>query len=188
MSSLPAARSTVPGTAAGPYRICFVCTGNICRSPMAAVVLTRMAAAVDIGPDRLAVTSVGTGPWHEGEPMDERARQALGNRGYDDPGHRARQVVVGELPAVDAIVALDRRHERTLRSLAGDPEIAARLVLLRAFDPEAGGAVDVPDPYYGTDEAFDRCLALVEAGCRGLLAALLALPDLPPRAQPGPTA
>ncbi len=162
--------------APGPYRVCFVCTGNICRSPMAEVVLRKLAAdtAVD-GPatlgQRLEVSSARTGPWHEGEPMDARAHAALRRRGYPPGRHVARQVQRARLADLDLVVALDRRHHETLRSLGG-PTVEGRLVMLRAFDGDAGGALDVPDPYYGDDADFTRCLLEVEAACRGLAAAL----------------
>ena len=163
---LPAARGD------GPYRVCFVCTGNICRSPMAAVVMAALAAADGALAGRLAVSSAGTGPWHEGEPMDRRAQAALAGRGYDPAGHVARQVSAAGLGGLDLLVALDRRHQQTLRSLGSAAGIEGRLVLLRSFDRAAGGAVDVPDPYYGDRGDFDRCLDQVEAACRGLAGAL----------------
>ena len=67
------------------------------------------------------------------------------------------------------MVALDRRHQQTLRGLGADPD---RLVLLRAFDPAAGAAADVPDPYYGDDAVFDECRDMIAAGCSGLVASL----------------
>jgi len=158
--------------------VCFVCTGNICRSPMAAVVLAEMAAAAPMPDgtplaDHLEVSSAGTGGWHAGEPMDPRAREALRRRGYGDGGHRARQFASAWFDTTDLVVCLDRGHRQTLAGLArartGDDRTEERLVLLRSFDPRAGGAVDVPDPYYGDDTDFERCLDLVEAGCRGLV-------------------
>lgn len=161
----------------GPYRICFVCTGNICRSPMAAVVLRQLAASTAVAAsatlaDRLEVSSAGTGPWHEGEPMDPRAHAALRGSGYPPGRHVAHQVERGRLARLDLVVALDRRHQETLRSLSG-PALEGRLALLRAFDPGAGGALDVPDPYYGDHADFARCLRQVEAACRGLTRALV---------------
>ena len=75
----------------------------------------------------------------------------------------AHQVVSAELSQFELMVALDRRHQQTLRSLGADP---ARLALLRAFDPAAGAAADVPDPYYGDDAVFDDCRDMIAAGCR----------------------
>jgi len=123
--------------------------------------------------DRLRVSSAGTGGWHQGEPMDPRAAAALASAGYRDHGHVARQFdVTAVADRVDLLVALDRRHQQTLRSLTRWPD--DRIVLLRAFDPAAGGAVDVADPYYGGPADFDGCLAVIEAGCRGLADALAA--------------
>jgi protein-tyrosine phosphatase len=163
----------VPGT---PTTIVFVCTGNICRSPMAEVAARTMAGATtlfdgtNLG-DRLRITSAGTGPWHEGEPMDPRTGAALRRADYPDHPHVAHQISTRGLSDVDLVVALDRRHERTLRSLGIDP---SRLELLRSFDPSAGPATDVPDPYYGDDAEFDDCLALIARGCRGLVDTLAA--------------
>jgi protein-tyrosine phosphatase len=165
----------------GVTRICFVCTGNICRSPMADVVLRRLGAATVLADGtpmagRLDVTSAGTGNWHAGEPMDRRARAALARRGYEDHGHRARPFETAWFDATDLVVCLDRGHQQTLVSLArgraGDDRYLDRLVMLRSFDPRAGGAVDVPDPYYGDDRDFEACLDLVESGCRGLVSYL----------------
>jgi protein-tyrosine phosphatase len=166
------------GVGPGPLRVCFVCTGNICRSPIAEVVLRSMAAGtvLDGGAtlaDHLVVDSAGTGNWHAGEPMDPRAAAALAGAGYPDHGHRARAFEAAWFDELDLVVALARTHQQTLAGLArrragGGEGYRERLVLLRSYDPRAGGSVDVPDPYYGDGRDFEACLALVEAGCRGL--------------------
>jgi low molecular weight protein-tyrosine phosphatase len=179
----PERRDLDPGSGGGrrAFHVCFVCSGNICRSPMADVVLRHLAAGVRTadGADlraRLRVTSGGTGGWHAGESMDDRARAALERRGFTDHGHRARQFESAWFPLTDLVVCLDRGHRQTLaglaRAFAGDDRYEDRLVLLRSFDARAGAAVDVPDPYYGDDAEFDACLAMVESGCRGLLGRL----------------
>jgi protein-tyrosine phosphatase len=168
----------------GWLHVCFVCTGNICRSPMADVVLRELAAEAGLPDgsalaDHLRVTSGGTGGWHAGEPMDDRARAALHRRGYADHRHRARRFESAWFPWTDLVVCLDRSHRQTLAGLAkasiGDDSYEERLVLLRSFDPAAGADVDVPDPYYGGDADFDDCLDMVESGCRGLACHLQAL-------------
>lgn len=164
-----------------PYGIVFVCTGNICRSPMAEVATRAMAGATVLGDgsslaDQLIVTSAGTGPWHEGEPMDPRTGAALRRARYADHSHVAHQISVPLLKKTNLVVALDRRHQQTLRSLGTD---AAHLFLLRSFDPSAGAASDVPDPYYGGDAEFDACLEMIANGCRGLVSALASLWDDP---------
>jgi protein-tyrosine phosphatase len=157
-----------------PYCVVFVCTGNICRSPMAEVITRALAASTDLADGttlagHLDVRSAGTGPWHEGEPMHPLAQAALARAGYPDHAHVAHQVASAELGSIDLLVALDRRHQQTLRSLGADPD---RLALLRSFDPAAGAAADVPDPYYGDDEVFGDCRDMIAAGCAGLVASL----------------
>ncbi len=163
-------------TATPPYRLSFICTGNICRSPMAEVVFRHLAGQVALDrtamlADRVEASSAGTGNWHRGEAMDRRAAAALSRRGYRDHGHRARHISVEAIERLDLVVALDRRHQQTVRSLVGHRRVDERVALLRAFDPAAGGAVDVPDPYYD-DRLFDTCLDMIEAGCAGLADAL----------------
>jgi protein-tyrosine phosphatase len=173
----------VPGQ---PYKIVFVCTGNICRSPMAEVVTRDMAGATTLVDgttfgSHLIVTSAGTGGWHEGEPMDPRTGAALRRGGYPDHGHVAHQISTHGLGETDLIVALDRRHQQTLRSLGLDP---TRLFLLRSFDSSAGAAADVADPYYGDDAEFDACLDVIARGCRGLVSALAPLWNAPDATPP----
>ena len=106
---------------------------------------------------------------------------ALERRGYDDHGHRAQAFETAWIDDADLVVCMDRGHRQTLASMAraraGDYRHDDRLVMLRGFDPRAGGDVDVPDPYYGDDDEFERCLDLVEAGCRGLVVYLADLAD-----------
>ena len=132
------------GAGDGVFRVCFVCTGNICRSPMAEVVLRRLAAGTVLADgtplvERLDITSAGTGNWHAGEPMDPRARAALARRGYQDHGHVARAFETAWFDASDLVVCLDRGHQQTLVSLArgraGDDRYLDHLVMLRSFDP-----------------------------------------------------
>ena len=168
---LPALPRPVPGSTA---RVVFVCTGNICRSPMAEVAARTMAAATTLVDgttlgDQLLITSAGTGGWHEGEPMDPRTSAALRRAGFPDHPHIAHQISRRGLREIDLVVALDGGHRKELRKLGADP---SRLVLLRSFDPSAGAGADVPDPYYGDDDGFDDCLAMITRSCRGLIAAL----------------
>ena len=159
-----------------PYRIVFVCTGNICRSPMAEVITRSLAGSTGLEDgttltDHLDVRSAGTGPWHEGEPMHERASDALVRAGYPRHRHVAHQFSSSTLGQIDLMVALDRRHQQTLRGLGADPH---RLALLRAFDSASGAAADVPDPYYGDDDVFDDCRDMIAVACSGLVDSLAA--------------
>jgi protein-tyrosine phosphatase len=135
----------------GRYAIALVCLGNICRSPMADVVLQqRLAGRADI-----EVRSAGTGDWHVGHPMDDRAAATLRARGYDPSRHRARQVAPDWLDRFDLVLAMD---ESNLRDLGGRSD---RVRLFRDFDPVGTGG-EVPDPYYGGGEGFEEVLAMVE--------------------------
>ncbi|MEU9299081.1 low molecular weight protein-tyrosine-phosphatase [Streptomyces sp. NPDC048269] len=153
------------------YRVCFVCTGNICRSPMAESVFRAHVAAA--GLDALVeVDSAGTGGWHEGDGADPRTVSVLEAAGYEQD-HRARQFRPSWFDRLDLVVALDAGHLRDLTALAPTPRDAAKVRLLRSYDPAATAAeTDVPDPYYGSLDGFEECLQLVEAASPGLLDAV----------------
>jgi protein-tyrosine phosphatase len=159
-----------------PYRVTFVCTGNICRSPMAEWVLRHHIEKDGL---EVEVDSSGTGGWHVGDEADHRAVRALGERGYRF-AHAARQFEPAWFGRYDLIVALDEGHLRALRSMAPDEAARAKVRLLREFDPHAGGDLDVPDPYYGGRADFEHVLGLVEAAIPGLLGRIRA--DLEDRA------
>lgn len=144
-------------------RITFVCSGNICRSPIAEKVLQHELDRLGLA-DEVHVTSAGTGSWHVGSPADDRAAALLRSEGYP-AAHRARQVDAGDLTA-DLIVALDGGHERVLRSIAAEPD---RVRLLRSFDPAAPPGAEVPDPYYGGSHGFTEVLTMVRAALPGLV-------------------
>ncbi|MEU6405100.1 low molecular weight protein-tyrosine-phosphatase [Streptomyces sp. NPDC046985] len=144
--------------------LCFVCSGNICRSPSAALVFAERLREEGLD-DAVRVTSAGIGPWHAGEGIDERAGAALAGRGYPVE-HVAAQVGEEHLDA-DLFLAMDRSHEKALRRLVGDP---SRVRMLRSFDPDATGDLDVPDPYYGGPDGFEEVLDMIEAATPGLLA------------------
>jgi len=152
------------------YRVCFVCTGNICRSPMAESVFRARVA--EAGLDGLVeVDSAGTGGWHEGEGADPRTVAVLEDHGYR-LDHTARQFQPSWFARLDLVVALDAGHLRDLRRLAPTEQDAAKVRLLRSYDPAAGDDLDVPDPYYGGVDGFEECLEMVEAASAGLLAAV----------------
>jgi protein-tyrosine phosphatase len=157
---------------ASAYRICFVCTGNICRSPAAEVVVRALAERAQVS--GVEVDSAGTGDWHVGDPADSRAVRALSAAGYDGGRHRARQFEPDWFGERDLIVALDRGHARILRSWAPDDDARTRIRLLRSFDPAVRAddddpLIDVPDPYYEDDAAFTLMLEQIEAAGAGLL-------------------
>lgn len=141
-----------PPHAHGTYAVALVCLGNICRSPMADVVLQQRLA--EAGLDHVTVASAGTGGWHVGDPMDRRAAATLTAHGYDPTRHRARQSDPEWLGGFDLVLAMD---EDNLEALGGRSE---RVRMFRDFDPAGPG--DVPDPYYGGDDGFEEVLAMVE--------------------------
>jgi protein-tyrosine phosphatase len=163
-----------------PYRVVLVCLGNICRSPIAQVVLRTAVERAGLA-RQVGIDSSGTGDWHVGHPMDRRAAAALVGRGYDGSEHRAQQFTARWFDEHDLFLAMDQSNYRDVCALAPDPETAReRVRLFRAFDPRAGeGDLEVPDPYYGGDEGFGQVLAIVERTAEQLaeeLAELLAGP------------
>ena len=167
------------------YRIALVCLGNICRSPMADVVLTALLAEAGLA-DRVSVDSFGTGGWHRGDPMDRRANATLRAAGYDGSQHRARQIESDQLADFDLILAMDSANLRDLRSLG-----ATETKLFRDFDPGSanypGPGEDVPDPYYGGVDGFEEVLSMVERTSTEIVARFIAghLPGHPPGDLPG---
>jgi protein-tyrosine phosphatase len=155
-------------------RLLFVCMGNICRSPTAEAVMRDLLRREGLE-DAIAIDSAGTGGWHAGEPPDRRSTAAAHARGIVMDG-AARQVAAEDFATHDLLLAADARNVAELRAVAPDAEAAARVRLLREFDPEAvaAGDLDVPDPYYGGLRGFEHVLDLVERACAGLLATLRA--------------
>ena len=150
-------------------KLLFVCLGNICRSPTAEGVMRRLVAERGLE-GRVEIDSAGTGDWHVGHPPDERATEAAARRGTVLEG-AARQVTPEDFSRFDLVLAMDASNLGNLRRLAPDAASAAKVRLLREFDPRSAGAsdLDVPDPYYGGDDGFEIVLDQVEAACRGLL-------------------
>jgi protein-tyrosine phosphatase len=153
-------------------RICFVCLGNICRSPTAEGVMRHLAAEADLA-DRLHIESAGTSGYHVGDPPDRRSAAAAARRGIRVDG-AAQRFEVADFGRFDHVLAMDGANQRTLRRLAPGAESAARVRLLREHDPDAPPGAEVPDPYYGGPRGFEDVLDVVESACRGLLAELSA--------------
>lgn len=169
---LPSHTTTVPTPrAAGRYRVAIVCSGNICRSPVADVVLNDKLAEAGLAAT-VTADSFGTGGWHVGEAMDQRSAASLVSAGYDGSRHRARQYGAPQVSAYDLVLAMDAGHFRDLGTL-GVP--ADRLRLFRDFDPEPGDG-DVPDPFYGGPEGFREVLEIVERTADALVDAVRDLP------------
>lgn len=148
-----------------------VCTGNICRSPTAEGVLREKAKQRGLA-ERIQVASAGTHDYHVGEAPDARAIRHATQRGYDLSRQRARQVSRDDFAAFDYILAMDRSHLRLLRAIA--PADARARVALYLDPSEVSRGQDVPDPYYGGPEGFERVLDMVEEAADRWLDAIAA--------------
>lgn len=147
-------------------RVCFVCLGNICRSPTGEGVMRHLVAEAGIA-DQIEIDSAGTGAYHVGEQADARARATAHSRGLSLTSI-ARQFLERDLDEFDYVIAMDRNNLRNIERLVGGRNRRAQIHLLRSLEPDSSTDLDVPDPYYedNFDEVFDIC----EAGCRALLA------------------
>lgn len=152
-------------------RVCFVCLGNICRSPTAEGIMLAMVRDGGLQ-DSIAVDSAGTSSYHVGEGADPRSAQTATRFGVTLVS-RSRQFVVSDFDDFDYIVAMDRANLRALTQLSRTAEDRARLSLLLSHDDTADDP-DVPDPYYGGRDGFADVFAICERGCAGLLATIRA--------------
>lgn len=150
-------------------RILFVCMGNICRSPTAEGVTRVLAERMGLA-DAFEFDSAGTHGYHIGEPPDARTRKAAAQRGYDLTALKARQVNGYDFVRFDRILAMDRDNLALLRQ-ACPVDHQDKLALFLEFGA-AAGTDEVPDPYYGGPEGFERVLDLIETAAAGLLARL----------------
>lgn len=133
----------------------------------------RHLVARDQLSDRILVESAGTGDWHVGELRDRRSREVGARRGMPLAG-RAQQFVAADFARFDRVLAMDGQNLETLLAMAPDADARAKVQRLRAFDPASPPDSDVPDPYYGGAEGFDRVFDICLAACEGLLARLRA--------------
>jgi protein-tyrosine phosphatase len=148
-------------------RVCFVCLGNICRSPTAEAVMKHLVRKAKL--DRaIQIESAGTGDWHVGEPRDRRSQATGAARGVPLSG-RAQHFTAAEFDRFDHVVAMDRSNLDNLLQMAPNDAARAKLSLLRSFDEKAPPDADVPDPYYGGARGFEQVFDICEAACAGLL-------------------
>ncbi len=155
-------------------RVCFVCLGNICRSPTAEAVMAHRLQFADAGVE-VEVESAGTGSWHVGHPPDERAREEASRRGVA-MGGTARQFEADDFARFDLVMAMDSDNAAALRALAPDDDARAKVHLLREFDPEADDNLDVPDPYFGGQEGFADVFEMVDRSVLALIGHIATMP------------
>lgn len=151
-------------------KLCFVCLGNICRSPIGEGVMRHLVQDAGLAA-AIEVDSAGTAGYHAGEPPDARAR-AAGRRAGVEVGGRARQFKSADFARFDYVLAMDDANFRDLGALAPDLAARKKLHLLRSFDPQSPPGATVPDPYYGDDADFDDVVRICLDACRPLLAGL----------------
>ena len=150
------------------HRILFVCSGNICRSPLAEAIMTQLVEAAGAAA-QFVIDSAGTHGYHEGEAADPRTRLVGRQHGLEVTS-MARPVVDADFDRFDLIVAMDRGHKRELEARAGTRRTAS-ITLMREFDPSSP-EIDVADPYYGGASGFEAMYQVLLPACRGLLATL----------------
>ncbi|MEE2604014.1 MULTISPECIES: low molecular weight protein-tyrosine-phosphatase [unclassified Alcanivorax] len=149
--------------------VLFVCLGNICRSPTAEAVFRERVIAAGLEA-HIRIDSAGTGDWHIGRAPDPRTREAAARRGYQMDTLRARQVSPQDFYEFDVVLAMDNTNLADLQAMQ---PADVNVTLGRFLDYSTAASVkEVPDPYYGGEDGFDRVLDLIEGGADGLLDAL----------------
>ena len=164
---MPGKRAQLGAMSDTPVRVLFVCMGNICRSPLAEAVFRDLVERGGLA-HRIAIDSAGIGSWHIGEPADPRTRAVAQQRGLRLTS-RARQVAATDLDEFDFLVVMDEENLRGVERLRDEAPARAEIRRLREFDPSAASDLDVPDPYYGGDDGFERVHDMIERACVGLL-------------------
>lgn len=155
-----------------PIGVLFVCLGNICRSPLAEAVFRGLVKKAGLE-HAFVIDSAGTSDYHEGSPADHRTILVARKRGIELTG-RSRPITEDDIEEFDYIVVMDASNLRDVQQLAGSVRPDARIHRLREFDPESGGDLDVPDPYFGGEKGFVKVQKMVERASAGLLAHLRA--------------
>ncbi|MGY5779869.1 low molecular weight protein-tyrosine-phosphatase [Rhizobium sp. LEGMi135b] len=147
------------------HRVLFVCTGNICRSPLAEGILRHLAIKAGRA-DEFDIDSAGTGGWHQGERPDRRSIAVAAGHGIDISAQRARRIVSADFSRFDLILAMDQDNLKNLRKTA-PADALGKLHLFNAL--ALGSNKDIPDPYYGDREDFEAVYTMLLAGCSALL-------------------
>ena len=152
-----------------PFRVLFVCMGNICRSPAGEIVFRHLVEEAGLG-GRIQIDSAGTIGYHAGNPPDPRMSETLRNRGYTISG-RSRQITPTDLTDFDLILVADKDNLRDVRSLASSGQSLDHVQLVTDYCSNHD-ANHVPDPYYGGPSGFEKVADLVEDACGGALVSI----------------
>jgi len=151
-------------------KICFVCLGNIVRSPLAENMFRHLTLEAKLA-HKYDVDSAGTSGWHVGEQPDRRMRRVAAGHGFKYDG-RARQFKQRDFEEFDLVIAMDSDNRANLSRLARSEEERAKIHLMREFDPQGSPTEPVPDPYYGGIDGFEEVFQIVKRSCQGMLDAL----------------
>ena len=147
--------------------VCFVCLGNICRSPLAQGVFEALVKQEGLQ-DRIIIGSAGTSHWHVGGPPDPRMQQTARQHGIH-LNSRARQFQAADFKRMDLVLAMDQSNLSVLQQMRHEAELHDKLFLFRSFDPGNNGDLEVPDPYYGGDKGFETVFQMIERTCPKVL-------------------
>ncbi len=151
-------------------KILFVCTGNICRSPLAQAVFEKLAAGRGLS-THYQTESAGTTAYHVGDNADERMRRTAAEHGVPF-SHQSTQISRRDLDAYDLILVMDRDNLAAVERLARSGDVVGKVRMFREFDPHGHPGAPVPDPYYGGPDGFEEVFRIVDRTNRALLDAL----------------
>ncbi|HKL19068.1 MAG TPA: low molecular weight protein-tyrosine-phosphatase [Halalkalibaculum sp.] len=149
-----------------PYKLCFVCLGNICRSPTAEGVFQHLVNERDLQP-YFEVDSAGTSAYHVGESANSKSQQTAKQHGITLHS-KARQFESFDLDYFDLVLAMDQENLTNINRMRNDSTENVEIGMLRDFDPEPGDG-EVPDPYYGGIQGFENVFQIVKRSCVNLL-------------------
>lgn len=147
--------------------VLFVCLGNICRSPLAEGIFRNHVSAAGLN-EHFNIDSAGTSSYHAGDPPDPRTSSVARARGITLAG-QSRQLILADLERFDYIIVMDAENHTAVTRLTREKTPKARIHMLREFDSESNGDLDVPDPYYGGERGFEHVHDMVERASRALL-------------------
>ena len=148
-------------------KVCFVCLGNICRSPLAQGVFEALVKEEGLQ-DRIIISSAGVSAWHVGNPPDGRMQQTARDHGIL-LNSRARQFQSSDFEQMDLVLAMDHSNLSALKQMSAEPELQDKLFLFRSFDPQHNNDFEVPDPYYGGGKGFEKVYQIIDRTCPKVL-------------------